>query len=499
MSGPQLSKARRRQIHIALPLAGVLTPFLLFAAITAATKRPVPNEGWFADAAWRLASTGKLQTTILETSGTWLEGIGRRTYWILPLHLLAEAAVFRIFGVSLWKARSLSLVWGAVGLLAWFQIVRTQGGRGAALLTAVLLAADFHYNVSAAISRMDMMCAALGACGIAAYLWLRDRSMDRAVLAANVFVAAACFTHPCGAIYVVSLVLIAISLDRSRLRWRYAWLAVLPYAAGAAAYGVYIARDAGLFLRQFFGNVSGLAGEASNVTRFSGLRAPLTALWREIYERYAAAFADQQIPVLLLYWGAVLVILTDRRLRREPGARVLLIIAGVGSVMLWLLDGLKPIVYLVHVIPPLAGLGALWIRDWTAGRPRLRTGIVCGMVCIQAAIIIPSAIDNTYRNQYFATVEYLRSHARPDSLIMASGEFGFDFGFDANVIDDVRLGYFTGKSPEFYVKNEWYGDWLHGAETRDPAVYRHVRDTLAADYREVYRNREYTVYRRESR
>jgi len=67
------------------------------AAATAQTRLVAPNEGWFADPAIHLATQGFFGTTILDSSGTWLEGLDRHTYWILPLHPLALAAVYRVF------------------------------------------------------------------------------------------------------------------------------------------------------------------------------------------------------------------------------------------------------------------------------------------------------------------------------------------------------------------------------------------------------------------
>ena len=70
----------------------------------------------------------------------------------------------------------------------------------------------------------------------------------------------------------------------------------------------------------------------------------------------------------------------------------------------------------------------------------------------------------------------------------------FAFGFDRNLEDDVRLGYFTGRIPEFFVKDAWYEEWLRAARTRYPQIDRHVHDTLAARYREVFHNPGYTIY-----
>jgi hypothetical protein len=101
---------------------------------------------------------------------------------------------------------------------------------------------------------------------------------------------------------------------------------------------------------------------------------------------------------------------------------------------------------------------------------------------------------NQYHNEHLPVAAYMKEHGHPGSLIMASGQFAFDFGYDGRLIDDVRLGYFTGKKPEFFVRDVWYGEWLDLAKTRDPEVYKHVNTTLAAAYREVFRNPGFVIY-----
>lgn len=88
----------------------------------------------------------------------------------------------------------------------------------------------------------------------------------------------------------------------------------------------------------------------------------------------------------------------------------------------------------------------------------------------------------------------MQEHGYPGSLIMASGQFVFEFGFDGRLVDDVRLGFFTGKRPEFYIRDIWYDDWLEKSKTRDPAVYQHVTTTLAQHYREVFHNAGFKIY-----
>ena len=485
-----------------LPFLSLLILFVALAAATAQTRLVAPNEGWFADPAVHLATQGYFGTTILESSGTWLEGVNRHTYWILPLHPLALAAVYRVFGFSLLTTRALSMAWGVVALSAFFFLIRSQACQGVALLATLLLATDFHFLVTAAVGRMDMMCAALGFSGIATYVILRENSFRTALLVSHTLTAAACFTHPCGILAVSALVLLAFRLDRRRWSWRDWALACLPYAAGLAGYGAYALQDLPSFFRQLSGNVSGLAGEATGSTRFSGLMHPWIALRDEILNRYLSTFSGgswkgvygTQVLILILYWGGAIVAVMDSGIRRQKAARLLLPIAAMFWVILWLFEGLKLRVYLVHTLPLFAALGALWIWNWTEGRRLLRTAVVTLILCIQFVGIGYGVWKNQYRNEYLPAAAYMKQHGQLGSLIMASGEFAFEFGFDNRVVDDVRLGYFSGKKPEFYVRDVWYADWLEKAGTRDPAVDRHVRDTLAERYHEVFRNPGYTIY-----
>jgi len=469
---------------------------------TVATRLVAPNEGWFADPAYHLAKTGVFGTTVLETSGTWLEGLDRHTYWILPLYPLAQAAVFRALGFSLQIMRAPSVFWGIVALAAFYFLLRSQAERSVALLATLLLATDFHFVVGAAVGRMDMMCAALGYSGLAAYMLLRERHFPIAVLSGNTLVAAACLTHPCGVLFAAGLLLLGFLFDRERWNLRQMVLASLPYAVGIAAYGTYALQDLPTFLRQLSGNVSGLAGEATGSTRFDGLAHPLSALRRELLERYVGSFIGNswtspyrsELLVLLLYWGGAIVALLDRRVRRQKATRLLLPLCGLYFVSMWLLEGLKQRVYMVYTLPLFAGLGALWIWNWTEGRTFVRASCVTVILCVQFLAMGIGFWENQYRNEYLPAATYMKQHGQLGSLIMGPGQLAFEFGFDGRFVDDVRLGYFSGKKPEFYVQDDWYSDWLEHAEIRDPAVYRHVSTALAERYREVFRNRGYKIY-----
>ena len=79
---------------------------------------------------------------------------------------------------------------------------------------------------------------------------------------------------------------------------------------------------------------------------------------------------------------------------------------------------------------------------------------------------------------------------------MASSEFGFAYGFRPNLLDDIRLGYYSGKTPQFIVVEEAYQYNFEAWQRSDPALYRFIRRRLAEEYEPVYDHHGYRIYRR---
>jgi 4-amino-4-deoxy-L-arabinose transferase-like glycosyltransferase len=129
---------RRHSLYI---LVAVLALYLVLAGLTAFAEHIWSNEAWFASPALTLIHKVYLGTTILESRGTWLEGIDRHTYWIPPLHPLMQALWYRLLGFNLLTLRWLSIAAGAALLLAWYSIVsRLAESRWIALLAAAIAA-----------------------------------------------------------------------------------------------------------------------------------------------------------------------------------------------------------------------------------------------------------------------------------------------------------------------------------------------------------------------
>lgn len=489
--------AAGRSRRLALALGATVGLYLLLAFAVALTKLPWVDEAWFAIPAWNLVAHGHMGTTNLETAGTSLRGVDRYTYWIMPLHVLAQAAWYRLFGFGLLPMRALSILWGLVALASWYVIVKAFSGRPAVPVLAVLFtASDFIFVRGASDGRMDMMNAALGFAGLATYVCYRERDFNRAVLLSHGLVAASALTHPNGIFAFGGLVAFTLYLDRNRVRWAHVLLAAVPYVVGLAAWGLYILKDPGLFLMQFGANAG---------TRWSG--AASLSLISHVWDMYGPGFGLQahwagamvhlKALVLIAYLvGAAGVLLTPG-LRRQRGYRALLILTAVYFVLMSLFWSPNAHDYLIHIVPMYAALLAAWLEWCWRRRPiprRLVATAACGLLLLQVGGIVARVAFNPYRSDYMPVIEFLRHTASPGSLIMGSAELGFQLGFDRPLIDDVRLGYYSGKHPDFIVIEERYRGWFRGFVARAPEVNRHVTEMLTNTYAPVYNHGSYVVY-----
>jgi len=488
----------------------VLALYLLLAAGTALSKRPWSDEGWFASPALNLISRGHMGTSVLEPVEPrgQQKGIDKYTYWIMPLDILVQAAWYKLTGFGLFQMRMLSTVWGLVAILSWWTIMYTlSGSRSIALLVSSIIALDYSFVTGASFGRMDMMCAALNFAAYVAYLRLRERKLTLAVFASQGLVVASGLCHPCGILGLAGLVFLTLYFDRRRIRLRHFLIALIPYVIGSIGWGLYILQSPSLFVSQFVGNAT--AGY-NNVGRLDGLLAPWTALQREITLRYLVAFgmgphsagssslAPLKIFLLLTYLAGIAGALVVRPIRTHRGYKALLIILGIYFVILTLIDGQKLSWYLVHMIPffaALLGVFLSWL--WTSTRVP-RWAIVTPMLfflALQVGGMMLRIRQNDYRRSYLPAVQFLKANAG-SSLIMGSTDLAFQLGFDANLVDDIRLGYYSGKRADFIVVDEIYEDAFKGIWTQDLTVYQYMSDLIARQYHPVYDYGHYRIYAR---
>lgn len=482
-----------RAIPVKSALAAILVLYLLLSVGRAVSDRPVCDEGWFANPAYNLMTSGSMGTTVLETKGTLLGGLERHSYWIMPLSPWLQAGWYKIFGFGLFQMRAISMLFGLVALTSWFFILKALwGDERVALLSVLLIAVDFAFIRSASNGRMDMMAAALGFAAFAAYLNLRDRDLRIAILSSHSLVVASGLTHPNALLPFFSLLFLTLFFDRHRIGVREALIALLPYAIGGAMLAVYISPEPALFIHQ-------LSGNANN--RLWGLVSPLAAFKAELYDRYLGigSAGPQYLKVLLFlpYAAGLFGAIAAPQIRKSKAFQALLGCIAIYFTYFTLIEGTKLYYYLVHLTPFYAAILAAWIfhlRERVFLRPWLITVALAGFILLQVSGVIYVIRRHSYTNSYLPAVAFLAPHKT--DLIMGGAELGFGLRFPDNLLDDERLGYNSGKRPELIVIDDRYQrDW-NVMRTAHPEVYQYLNQLTTKQYRIVYHQGTYTILER---
>jgi hypothetical protein len=473
--------------------------YVALATAVSLTKPPEIDEGWFASPALNLVTRGSMGTTVLEPSGTLtsrLDGINQYTYWVMPLHLLAQAGWYKLFGFGLFSMRTLSIAWGLIALASWFLIMQALSAElKLAITTVAFIALDYLFIMQAAMGRMDIMCAALGFAGLAAYLSLRDRSYTLAVLASHSLVVASGLTHPNGVMAFAGLAFLTLYFDRGRFRLKQAMLAAVPYVVGAAAWGIYILQSPPSFASQFADQSAG---------RAPGLTSPLLSMKEEFTNKYLEAFgfasyssgaAKLKILILVAYAIAIVGAICARGIRTHRGFRALLLLTGIYFLFETFFNH-KLVFYLIHIIPMFAAILSVWVY-WCWSRRLVQRRIinvaVAAFLALQIGGVLYRVKQNAYERDYIPAVAFLNQHSDEKTLVIGGAEMAFGVGFD-HLKDDIRVGYYSGKRPDFVVMDYHYNGLMSALRNREPLVYQSVIERLQHSYKQVYDNGSYQIY-----
>jgi hypothetical protein len=487
---------------------GALGLWIALAVGLAITRVPWSSEAWFAIPAINLSQHGYMGTSVLASRGTWLRGLERHTYWIMPAHALAQAVWYKVIGFSLLRQRLLSVAFGIVALLSWFVIIASLSKTYlAALIGGLVIGFQRDFLNAAGNGRMDMMAAALGSMAMAIWLKFHSISPRAAVLVSHSLAAAAVFTHPCGVLFAGVLVISSL-YAKPKVRLSTFALIAAPYLFAATLWWIYIAQAPSDFMSQFFGNASGFAGEYLPRKRFNGLTAPWAALASEVWLRYLVPFGFQTLKsrtsVLYALWlsvcvSALTVAVFNRNLRRQAGIRWLLRSGLFVFLIMGLFEGLKFQHYLVYSLPFLGALAAMVGTElWrTEALPRTILAVAVSILVLpQIADAVRQIRRDPRRTEYLPVADWLVRNLGPTDQVIAGAEFGYPLGFSGRLSDDVRLGYFTDLQPRYIVTSAWYRDWFQSAKLREPAVSAHIQCILTRDYVRALVSGEFIVYER---
>ncbi len=483
-----------------LILALIVLVYIGLALGVSLTKAPFCDEGWLASPGLNLLRHGTLETSLIEPRGSFLKSIDHYTYWVMPLWLLMLSVWYKAFGFGLTTMRSLSTFWGGIGIASCFAFTRRLTEHSwTAILACLILAADTNFIINGGTGRMDMMAAVCGFGGVTAYLILRERKFSWAVGLSHALVAAGVLCHPNGIINFLVLCFMSLYLDRDRIRWVDVALAATPYVCGLALWGLYLSHDPQAFVAQFVGNAK--PGERGLI-----FHAPVQALRLELEARYLTAYGFYteglkrlRVLPLILYAAALIGSLLTHYIRRDRFLHLATMLVLVSCAGLLLVDGIKRSFYLPYVLPYLAVLSAIWI-NWLWDRQR--TARIAIGIAIAAVIIVQvggavSLISNKNRQRFFEPViAFLRQNNSGRKTIDGPSELGFGLGYNPPLVDDYRLGFYSGKRPQFIVVDDNYRSFFDSLKDHDRPAYDYVRHLIDQDYKVVYQNGLYSIYER---
>lgn len=497
-SAPDIPSLSTRRNARTVVIAAALIVYLAASLFCILHFRPDNNEAWFANPAVDLTVRHKMGTPIIEGRGTWLAGIDQHTYWTLPLYTLVQLPWYGVLGFSLVTQRLLTLALGFGVLACVYLLVRKLSTPWAAALSLLLICCDLQFMERSAEGRMDMLCAFLGFAALALYSNLRETRFKTAILLANVAVAAACLTHPCGVLAMTALWAMVLYFDRKRLGWSGIGLTAIAYVVALLAWAPYISRDPHSFIAQLKGNTGGVQSAAEGKDRFGLLLHPLRAFSAEMHLRYFSSYHSHFIPLLYLAGLAALIVLAWKTRRRDH-----IVFAALGFLYfteLMVLDGLKMNFYLVYSIPVLAI--ALAVVVCSIELPSKRMTMIVAVLAV--GLMVGLQFTTGYRNlqgstgaaDYFETASVIGSNHLPGEDLIAPAEFAYRFGFYQGLTDDWQIGYLTGKRPKMIVLGGLGRLSLNKHKSDDPAFSKFADQRLNQEYVLAFHNRSYQIYAR---
>lgn len=479
-----LRRARRRSWLLA---SGALILFLILSVGFSYTRAPWWDEGVFADVAMNFRTYGRLGSSVLDPHGylAWPE-VHRYTYWQFPAYLIALGTWLRIVPDTIEWIRFFSVLWGCLYVYCWFALVRCLSrDEPLALFIASIVALDYSTVAAASNGRMDMMCAALGQAGLASYVCLKSSGWTRALLVAGCFAAGSLFCHPMGALENAALAVL-VFLDWRQIRWKGLVAASLPYLAGGVLWLRYVSQAPAIFLAQT---------RAASSYRVGGFQSMIRNEFNDLHLRYWDMYAGLpgifklKAASLLFAVVGTLGLASNHRLRSQPLGRSLLLLALISYIGVAAIDNQKFPIYFVYSLPLFSACGALWVYDrW--GHPGITRFVAAGLLLSSLLATIGGFFykiyEDDYDHLYRTTIRAVRAELPTNGLVMGGSELGFALGFNANLIDDRFVGYYSGKRPDVFVENKYYG--------RGGAAGQATDKLLHDDYHLTYQNSAYNVY-----
>jgi hypothetical protein len=464
--------------------------------------RPWIDEAWYGTPALTLITGGYMGTPCFDGVTYRLPGVEHYAYWIMPVYPLVQAAWYAVVPFSLRAMRVLATLSGAGALICWAYFFRRMTRNNFATIVFLLIAScDYMTLTAAGTGRPDILAFAFQAAALASYVGLRDKRFNLAILVSQTFVVLSGMTHPNGGMLSFAAVLfLSLYLDRSRIKMQHFGLAAVPYLIGAAGWGLYILQDPSAFFAQYGFQTSG---------RFGGLKNPVTAIMREVTQRYMLSmglgqqFHDSRGPTYLkgfsfvMYFAGVAMVAGVPELRKRTENRFFLGALGIYLVFYLFFEDTKEtyyFCYLLYFYIALLAVALTWLWDRRGlGRPVLVL-VIAGIMAIGAGGSVQRMRLDGW-GHYENAVNYVRQHAGPDDLVVGSQELGFLMGFTPQFRDDWQLGITHGRAPRFIFMEDIYAERYETPAIQNTPEYPAVMERLR-EYSPVFEDRTFKVLER---
>jgi hypothetical protein len=455
-------------------LVAILGVYLVVAAWAAVNKLPWCDEGWYGGPVSNLLTHASPGTPNFYSAV--LPRVRQNTYWEAPGFIAGLTAWCKLIGFGILHVRAFSIFWGAAVLLLWYALLRMLGVQPFVRLLAVLfLSVDYMFVMDATYARADMMSLAFCFAAYAGYHWWRTSNFSIALFAASACAMVAGLTHPNAGLLTLIGLAVFIWPDRSRLRWRHALICAIPFLLGAAAWGLYIARDLEAFRGQMGSNSSG---------RFSAVLHPLLSIRNEIVLRYFPAYglgphtagtpatAILKVVSLLVELAGLIGCLLIPDLRKNFAVRRLLVVFAAYLSYYTFLEGTRTTYYLIWILPFWTAWAA-FSAAWAYSRgPFLRLIALLSVLCmfaVPSGALLFKGLQSPGMRAYHETAAFLRERGAPNSSVFASIEFGYAFGFEeGRYTDDASLGLWSGLRPNYVVID---ARWRDDVEAPPPRAH----------------------------
>jgi 4-amino-4-deoxy-L-arabinose transferase-like glycosyltransferase len=445
----QSSAALRRWIW-AILLAG-----LALLAAHALTKQPHTDEGDLASTATSLLDRGRIAFPMSYDYGPTVRDV---YYLAPPFYPAALAAWFAPFGRSLVSYRLFHVAWVLLLVVSWMRVVRRGSTTGVSLAFAAGLLA-FNYDIlNLGVSRYDIVCAALNAAAMAAYLTWRANRFGRAIVVANVCLALSALTHPYAVFGLLGCLALVLAYgDWRRLRVRHVLLGLAPYVVAFGAWIVMIGGHWDVMREQ-------IAMQAS--TRVIDYGNPLRVVASDFVARWWELFAGwrEGVPrimrvktLFLVLWAVVPVLALRRRSAAVRPARIGVVAYTLSALLILpFTDNMHVQIYNVHVIAGLTALTAMAAADAWELWPRLRPAVLVAVagICLFGVFAIAFRVrQRELQREYQPVQALLEREVGAQDLVIAPSELGFGLGFERHVRDDPALSSLNqGQMPKLIVE-----------------------------------------------